>query len=579
MTASANPFAEDQCDVLVVGAGPTGLALATQLAAFGVPCRIIDKGTDRAQESRALAVQPRTLEALRPFGLADELVRRGNPAVRLRLHTGSRVTHAQLFDIGLDDTAYPFLLFISQERTEAVLLEHLTSVGVRVERRTELESFHDTEEALTCRLRGSDGGTTTVRARYVVGCDGAHSTVRKACGTAFTGGRYPQTFVLADLDVDGLEPGTVNAYLSAAGPLLLFPLAEPAPWRLITLRTTGRTPVGAAAVGAAAAEAEPTTAEPVSLAELRALCAAVTTEPLRLHDPVWATAFSVHHRHAATYRTGRAFLAGDAAHIHSPAGGQGMNTGIQDAVNLGWKLAIVIHGRAPEALLDSYDAERRPVGAFVLRFTDRAFTAVTSAHPLLRAARTRLAPRLIPWALRFRPGRAAAFRTVSQLGIRYPDSPAVDTGGPHRAGRWRPPGPRRGLRCGPRAGDRLPDARVSRDGVECWLHEALTYPTFDLLLCGSADTWDEGRLAELEDRFAGLLIVHRLDRHRAPGILTDPTGRALARLGVRARAQLVVRPDGYIGYRADGPDLTGAGLYLARWAGRVPTANRRDHTP
>ena len=298
------------------------------------------------------------------------------------------------------------------------------------------------------------------------------------------------------------------------------------------------------------------------------------TERLRLHDPVWATAFSVHHRHAATYRSGRAFLAGDAAHIHSPAGAQGMNTGIQDSVNLGWKLALVIRGQAPASLLDSYDAERRPVGAFVLRFTDRAFTAVTSPHPLVRAARVHVAPRVIPWALRFRPGRAAAFRTVSQLGIRYRHSPAVDAGGPEPASRWVPPGRRRG----PRAGDRLPDARVTRDGVDCWLHESLTGTAFHLFLCGPAGTWDEGRLVALQDRFAGLLIVHRLDRQSAPGVLTDPTGRALTRLGVRTRAQLVVRPDGHIGYRTDGTDLTGAELYLARLTGstsRTELADRR----
>jgi len=210
MAAAPRHIVENHCDVLVVGAGPTGLTLATALAAFGVNCRIIDKATDRALESRALAVQPRSLEVLRSFGLADELVRRGNPAMRLRLRTGSHVSYTQLFDLGLEDTAFLFLLFLSQEQTEAILLEHLTGRGVQVERRTELRGFDETGEGLTCRLRSPDGGAMTLQARYIVGCDGAHSTVRKLCGTAFVGGRYRQTFVLADLSVEGLEPSTVT---------------------------------------------------------------------------------------------------------------------------------------------------------------------------------------------------------------------------------------------------------------------------------------------------------------------------------------------------------------------------------
>ena len=254
------------------------------------------------------------------------------------------------------------------------------------------------------------------------------------------------------------------------------------------------------------------------------------------------------------------FLAGDAAHIHSPAGAQGMNTGIQDAWNLGWKLALVSRGVADEALLDSYDAERRPVGGFVVRFTDRAFSAATSTNPLLRALRTQLVPRLLPLALRFDRAVASGFRTVAQLNISYRHSPAVQEGHPT-------------LRRGPRAGDRLPDARIARDGQECWLGEALAAPGFHLLLCGPPGDWHPSQLTTLRHRYPDTLAVHHLTRAAAPGALHDLDGQVFARLGVDGTAQYLIRPDGHIGYRCGGDDLAGLQRYLARWLPHHVTAS------
>jgi len=404
------------------------------------------------------------------------------------------VVRAQLFDIGVGDTAFPFLLFVSQAIAEEVL--------------------------------------------------GAHRTVREQTGTAFSGGHYPQTFLLADLSAVGPEPGAVNVYLNRTGPLLLFPLGHPA--RGASSRC------GNALTPPQKPPTESSGAETVSLAELQALCEEATDGQVLLSDAVWATAFRVHHRRALRYRTGRVFLAGDAAHIHSPASAQGMNTGIQDAVNLGWKLALVCRGLAPDALLDSYDVERRPVAEFVLRFTDRVFTASTSSRSLAQAARTHVVPRMLPWALRFRAGRAMAFRTVSQLGIRYSNSPAIEPGQPLS-------------RSSPRPGDRLPDVR---DGRQTWLHEVLTVPAFHLLLCGPAEAWDTSEVAALGKRHGRLLIVHRLlhdgDSPAGPDVLLDPARRALALLRVRGSAHLLVRPDGHIGYRADNNDVAGVGRYLTR---------------
>jgi hypothetical protein len=252
------------------------------------------------------------------------------------------------------------------------------------------------------------------------------------------------------------------------------------------------------------------------------------------------------------------FLAGDAAHLHSPAGAQGMNTGIQDAWNLGWKLALVSRGIADQALLDTYDAERRPVGALVVRSTDRAFSVATSTNPLLRALRTRLVPWVLPWALRLDRAVAAGFRTVAQLNVGYRHSPAVQEG--------RPP-----LGRGPRAGDRLPDARVARDGQGCWLGEALAGPGFQLLVCGQVGDGHPSQLTALRHRYPDTLAVHHLTPTAAPGALHDLHGQAFARLGVNDKAQYLVRPDGHIGYRCGGDDLAGLQRYLARWLPSTPS--------
>ena len=532
-------------DVLGVGAGPTGLTLAAQLQAMGATCRIVDRQPDRVHESRALAVQPRTLEVLRGLGITQELLKRGNDAVWVQLHAGTRVVRIRLFGLGLADTAYPFLLFVSQADTEQVLIEHLAARGVGVERRVELVSFHADEGAVTCTLRHGDGRTEHVQSRYLAGCDGAHSTVRRAAGIPFKGGAYPQTFALADLEVDGgLDGDTAYAWLGQVGLLFLFPLGRPASWRLLGMHPTLQ------------GHQEP--ARP-SLAELQALADHFMGGRLRLRDPLWLTYFRLAHRHASRYRAGRVFLAGDAAHVHSPAGAQGMNTGIQDAWNLGWKLALVTRRVAQEALLDSYDAERRPVGRYVVRFTDRAFAVTTSTNPILRALRTQLVPRVLPLALRFDRGLAYGFRSLSQLGISYRHSPAVQEGRP-------------ALRRGSRAGDRLPDAQVSRDGEECWLGEALALPGFHLLLCGRPDDWEAGQLANLHRRHPDTLTVHQLTRDAAPRALHDVEGQAFSRLGVENSAHYLIRPDGHIAYRAAGVGLDGLQHYLDHWLAE-------SHTP
>ncbi|MFE9920020.1 FAD-dependent monooxygenase [Streptomyces sp. NPDC005774] len=498
-------------DVLVVGGGPTGLALAAQLRTYGTSFRIVDRSLDRVRESRALGIQPRTLEALAGFGVTDELVACGNPAMQLRMHLPRRVVRMPLFDIGLADTAYPFLLFLSQAETERILSEYLAGLGVAAERGTELVRMERTGSFVSCRLRRGDGHEETVAARYVVGCDGAHSTVRVQAGIGFQGSTYPQTFLLADLEADGLEPGAVHTYLTGAGMLFFFPLGSPATWRMLAMRPPN------------ASDTE------VSLRLLQDIADEYTADRLVLRDPAWMTDFRLHNRGAAHYRSGPFFLAGDAAHIHSPAGAQGMNTGIQDALNLGWKLALVCQGKAPEELLGTYEAERAPVGRSVLRFTDRAFTIGTSGNPVIRFARTRLAPRLAPLALRASGPRGRVFRTVSELGIHYRRSPATVAG---------PQLPRRG----PRAGDRLPD-------LPSGLQARTAGPGWHLLLSGPPTLWSDKLLASVVRGRDDLISVHRIGRESPwPAV-----------------AHGLVRPDGYFGYVARGAHLEGLRAYLDRW--------------
>ncbi|WP_200938633.1 FAD-dependent monooxygenase [Cellulomonas sp. Root137] len=524
-------------DVLVVGAGPTGLTLAAELARRDVRVRIIDRRHDRVHESRALAIQPRTLEVLAPLGVTDELIRRGNPAVDVQIHFPRKVVRVPLFDIGATDTRYPFLLFLSQAETEAVLGQDLDARGVRLERGLELVSFEDGDDAVRCTVRDESGRKEVIEAQYVVGCDGSRSAVRREAGISFTGSAYPQTFVLADLEADGIQPGAAHAFLGGAGMLFFFPLGRPTTWRMLAMRPPGQSA---------------SDRDTVELREVQALADRYTNGGVRLRDPVWMTNFRLHNRGASQYRAGRAFVAGDAAHVHSPAGAQGMNTGIQDAVNLAWKLALVISGRGAPALLDTYESERAPIGRTVLRFTDRAFTIATSTHAAVVFARTRIAPAVLPLLVRIRVGRALAFRTISEIAIRYRRSP-LSVDGHGAVGR------------AVRAGDRLPDAPLTLDGRPTTLHEATAGRGFHLIVHGPADAACLGVERSLGGG-PGEVAFHRLSKVAAPHVLHDATGWAHRLLGVDGfkSGHLLVRPDGYVAYRGGG-DLTGVREYLDDW--------------
>jgi hypothetical protein len=369
--------------------------------------------------------------------------------------------------------------------------------------------------------------------------------------------------MLGDVEVDGLlERDALHSFALRRGVAMFFPLGSPTTWRVIGAAVGG----GRRAPGRGRDRAvphdrgeAPDTSE-LSLEELQKVVDDATGGGLVLRDPAWLGHFRLHHRQAAHYRAGRIFLAGDAAHIHSPVGAQGMNTGIQDAWNLAWKLALVVRGTAVDALLDSYEAERWPVGRRLLQSTDRAFSLFTraiSGSAVATWLRRAVVARILPRILASSRLRAYLFHLVSQLGIRYRNSPAVTEGEPR-------------LRVGPKAGDRLPDAKIEYNGRQTYLQQELAGANLHLVLCGARDGWDPSQAAGLTARHAGLVVTQYLTAHPSPDVLVDASARALIRLGVRSAqdsAQYLVRPDGHVGFRCAGRDLGAVTMYLDRWLG------------
>src|SRR5712672_2450536 len=394
-------------DVLIIGAGPTGLVLALWLTKLGVKVRIVDKTAEPGTTSRALAVQARTLELYRQLDLTGAVMAGGHkvPAVNLWAK-GESAARLSFETVGFGLTPYPFLQIFPQDQHERLLIERLEALDVAVERRTELIHFTDQEKGITARLRGPDGQEYDCEANYVGGCDGARSTVRETIGTGFPGGTYRQIFYVADVEADGPAlNGELHADLDEADYLGVFPLAGAGRARLIGTVRDER-----------ADRADTLTFKDVSDRAINHL-------KVRVNKVNWFSTYHVHHRVTHHFRKGRAFLLGDAAHIHSPAGGQGMNTGIGDAINLAWKLAAVIAGRAPDKLLDSYEAERIGFARRLVATTDRVFSFATSEGPIADFIRTRVAPLLIPRVIAFEPVREFMFRTVSQIMLNYRNGP------------------------------------------------------------------------------------------------------------------------------------------------------------
>ncbi|MGW6907055.1 FAD-dependent monooxygenase [Streptomyces sp. NPDC054940] len=513
-------------DILVVGAGTTGLTLALQAHDHGARIRVVERRPEPFRPSRALILHPRTLEVLRPLGVTDALLELADTAPAVALHLGSRVVETRLADLALPDTAFPHLSLVRQMDVERAMTQALADRGVTVERGTELITAHDDGQSARAVLR-SRHGIEEIRCPFVVGCDGPASTVRACADIGWHGRPYSEEVVLADLDLGlGGVPGPSGAQVFAGrqGLLFLFPLGEQGTWRLLATRAS----VG----GAGQNFGQPGPAVP--RAELQRLLNDAGLQA-RIERLAWSARVPLQCSLARRFRRGRLFLAGDAAHNYSPATGQGMNAGIQDAANLGWKLGFAAghswdesgDGLGAEVLLDSYDKERRPAAHRRLILTHTAFWAEASTGRIPSWLRAVAAPRAapaIPALLDRRRLVAEGIRLISQLRVNYRRSPLSVEGTPR-------------LRAAPRPGDRLPDATVSVGGPPRRLHELLARPGVHLLLQGDADP--------------------------PPDTVAGPHITVLRLANSPGRGLVAVRPDGHVGFRCGNADPAGLTSWLA----------------
>jgi 2-polyprenyl-6-methoxyphenol hydroxylase-like FAD-dependent oxidoreductase len=479
--------------VLIVGAGPTGLVLALWLTRLGVRVRIIDKTAEPGTTSRAVAVQARTLELYRQVDLSGAVVEHGVKVAAANLWVGgARAARLPLGRMGEGLSPFPYALTYPQDAHERLLIERLDALGVKVERRTELVRFDQHPEGVRAVLKRPNGAEEICEAAYLAGCDGARSTVREVLATGFPGGTYSGLFYVADVDAAGpAADSEIHIDFEEADFLAVFPL-----------QGTGRLRLVGPVRWEPDREARELTFDDIS-------DRAVGNLKLTIARVNWFSTYRVHHRVAARFREGRVFLLGDAAHVHSPVGGQGMNTGIGDAVNLAWKLAAVVKGGAGDGLLATYEPERIGFARRLVATTDRVFTLVTRQGGIARWVRTRLVPRVAPPLVRLAGVRRFLFRTVSQIGVHYRHSPlSVGAAG------------------GVRGGDRLP-----------WVETGAGGDNFTPL---ASLTWQVHVYGEPRQSFAEACAALQLPLHR---FAWQPEMR---RAGLLRRAAYLIRPDGYV---------------------------------
>ena len=487
--------------VLIVGAGPTGLTAAVELSRLGIGVRIVDRAAERSLTSRALGVQARTVELLRVRGVGDEMVRIGNRASATTLYAGGQKLAA--IELHRMSSEFNYVLLLAQSETERLLTDQLARQGVKIERGVEMVAASQRSDHVDVRLRSGDGTEEAVRSSYLIAADGSHSVIRKVMGLPFEGRSLTQNYVLGDLHLAGDIPqDQLSIFLARNGFLAVFPMGD---GRFRFMATDPEQITG-------------DTGEP-TLEDIQRLYDRTVHLPAQLYDLNWSSRFRINSRHMTTLRDGRVFFGGDAAHVHSPAGGQGMNAGIQDMINLSWKLAMVIEGRARQDLLDTYESDRLPVIRQLVRMTERATKVFNSTNPLVHAALTRLAPILL--ARSAVQNKAAP--KLGQLAAGYRGCPSAKGG--RRIGSLH-------------AGDRVPDVHL--DGVR--LYDMLDLSTLTLFVSSDA-------IAEAYRPWQDILAVRRM-----------PIADELAGAG-----WLLVRPDGYLAAAGGDGDAGRLAGWLDRW--------------
>lgn len=518
--------------MIVVGAGPSGLTAAACLALHGVPLRILDRRPRPSLDSRAVGIHARTLEVFEQLDVVDAFLARGRRAVGLEFHMPAGRRRFDLFGPGVFPSRYPQMLLLEQSVTEELLRDVLESLGHRVEWGMELVALRHDEPGVTLRVRAADGEERVVGARWVIGADGADSTVRHAIGAPFSGSTYEQRYAVADVRVAGRKLDASHLHLSftRTGFVLLVPLPRAGVFRLATDFPPGFR----------GAERDP------AFADIRAHVQEVFPGGIELHDPAWYSTTRFHSRCAQELRSGPAFLVGDAAHIHSPVGGQGMNTGIQDSHALAWRLAMVAQRRIPAKALDTYEAERLPVARALVHTTDMVFRIVDHPGSLPRWLRVQVLPRALSAAVRVPALRRALARRVAQVGIRYRRGMLVPGGG-------RPP---RGL---PGPGERFPYLTFRRGGESLSTPALLDYRRHHLLVLGeSARTGGPARA--IAGRLGDTVACHPVcmtEEEPGDAWACEPPSRAA--VNRTAEGCCLVRPDGYVALTAASldPDVVG----------------------
>ncbi|HMO01217.1 MAG TPA: FAD-dependent monooxygenase [Miltoncostaeaceae bacterium] len=510
--------------VLVVGAGPVGLLAGCELARRGAGLRIIDRLAEPTDESRAIVIHARSLEMLDAMGIVDRFIDTGLRTTGMTmLEGGKRLAHIPFDGV---DSPYPFTITTPQTETERILAERLGELGGAVERGVELVGLTQGPDAVEARLRHPDGTEETASFDRVVGADGAHSTVRGLVGTRLEGSFTGERFILGDVEAEhALDTSSMYTYFAPQGPLLVFPMVGERTRLIAQLADAGDGPI----------DLHPTQEALQEIVDARA-------EGIRIIRSHWLTEFEIHHAQVPAYRVGRVFLAGDAAHIHSPAGGQGMNTGMQDAFNLAWKLALAGPAGAG-ALLDSYDAERRPVAATMIEFTTRLTRVGTLGNTLARHLRDTV----VHAATGLAPIRGMLADAVEEVGLAYRDSPVVADAGHRHRGRVH-------------AGDHMP--RLPDAGLDRRMRQICAGTTDHVVLTVVAAPAEPA-----PPDTGGLPAVHVAiasgggDLPGYDAVIDDPGRVFPGRYGLpRAGGRIAIRPDGYIG-AVTGPDGDGIAAY------------------